>query len=222
MDTAYFCGIDKTPVSMIIAAPPGAGKTWSASALAETDFVQYLCKPFSPSEHRKIIGGNAARTRLLINDDLSLTSRWNAKEYFGTFCMIIDGEVQYTQWKTVHHFHMNCSTVLCCTSDYYNSNIDDMKAMGLLDRLIPVVLGLSNETRKAYQDYERKSHLFDSKPVPRNPEFLEVKSVKTELLSKKNIDPRLLRNLRRMSQYLTDEETEELIDIAHSNGRYEI
>jgi len=222
IDTAYFCGIDETPVSLIIAAPPGAGKTWSASALAETDFVQYLCKPFSPSEHRKIISQNAARTRLLINDDLSLTSRWNAKEYLATFCMIHDGEIMYTQWKTTYHAHMHCSMVLYCTTDYLHSNFDDMKAMGFTDRVIPIILGLSNETRKIYQKYEQESHLFDSKPALRNPEFLEIKSVKTELLAKKDIDPRAFRSLRRMSQYLTEEETEELIDVAHSNERYEI
>lgn len=222
VDTAYFCGVGKTPVFLIIAAPPGSGKTWSTSSIAETDFVLYLNKPFSPAEHRKIIVKNAPRTRLFINDDLSLSSRWNAKEYFSTFCMIYDGEVVFTQWKSTIQAHTQCSMVLCCTTDYYHSNRDDMVALGLLDRLIPIVLGLSNETRKKYQHYIQDTSIYDSAPTQRDPVFKEQKIIKKGIISKKDIDPRLLLNIRRMSQYLTDEETEELIAVAHSNGKYEI
>lgn len=222
IDTAYFCGLDNTPVSMIIAAPSGAGKTWSSSAISESDFVLYMTGVSSPNEHRKIIQGAASRTRLLINDDLGLTARWNQAEYYATFCMIADGKIQYTVWRTTHFATTKCSLILCCTRDYYRKNVDMMIEMGLLDRVVPIILGLSDETRKAYQRYEQKTSIQDSKPSQRDPIIPEIKTVKTEMLSKKDIDPRLLHNLRRMSQYLTEDETEELIEVAHSNGRFEI
>ncbi len=222
VDTAYFCGIDGTPVSVLIAAPSGAGKSWSTSAVANTDFVQYIGKVYSPNEHRAIIGKNASRTRLLINDDLGLTARWNQVEYYSTFCMIHDGELMFKVFRQTQHVSTTCSMILCCTLDYFYSHRDDMSGMGLLDRVVPVILRLSNETRREYQEYEMKGNIMDSKPAPRNPSFLDVRKPKVDMVLKKNIDPRLLRNLRRMSQYLTEEETEELIEVAHSNGKYEI
>jgi hypothetical protein len=222
IDTAYFCGIGRTPVFLIIAAPPGAGKTWCTSSISETDFVLYMNKPYSPAEHRKIIAKHAPRMRLFINDDLSLSARWNAKEYFATFCMIYDGEVVFTQWKSTIQAHTRCSMVLCCTTEYYHANRDDMTALGLLDRLIPIVLELSSETRKKYQSYIQDTSVFDNTPVQRDPVFKDARTVKKGIISKKDIDPRLLLNIRRMSQFLTDDETEELIAVAHSNGKYEI
>lgn len=222
VDTAYFCGVNQTPVFIIIATPPGAGKTWSTSALTDTDFVQYINKPYSPNEHRKIITNHASRTRLLINDDLSLTSRWNQMEYYSTFCMIADGEILFTQWKSTTQARMNCSLVLCCTLDYYYANHDNMISGGMLDRLVPIVLGLSNDTRKKYQKYIQNANVYDNKAPKRDPTFADIKIVKKELLSKKDINPRLLMNIKRMSQFLTEDETDELIAVAHSNGKFEV
>jgi len=224
VDTAYLCGINKTPVHVIINAPPGSGKTWSTSALDSVDFVYYIDKPLSPSEHRKAIGARAPRTRLLINDDLSLAARWNAKEYFATFCMIADGELTFKQWKQITFAKTYCSIVLCCTCDYFYANYDDMTGIGLFDRLVPLSLGLSNETRQLYQEHVKRYGLNNSIPEPRYPEYPEKSIAKTDIVMSKNINPRLLRNLLRMSQYLTTDETTELIEIAHSPEKpeYEI
>lgn len=223
VDAAYYCGIDGTPVSLIIAAPPGAGKTWSTRSISGCDFVMYLSGTYSPNEHRKIVKEAAARTRLIINDDLGLTSRWNQSEYYATFAMISDGRVQYTVWRTSHITPINCSLILCCTYDYYRMNRDKMLEMGLLDRVVPLVMGLSFETRKQYQKYREHTSIRSNGPTEREPaEPPTPRTVKTDLISRKDIDPRMFLNLQRLSQYLTEEETVELIEIAHSEGKYEI
>jgi hypothetical protein len=224
VDTAYLCGINNTPVYVILAAPPGSGKTWSTCALEDVDFVHYINMPSSPSEHRKMIGVKGPRTRLLINDDLGLTARWNQAEYFSTFCMIADGKIAYKQFKTLVYAKMNCSLLLCCTTDYFYAHYDEMTSGGLFDRLTPIVLGLSNETRTTYQKYIEKSSIYTVKPYPRYPIFADERIVKSDLISTKNISPRMLVNIRRLSQYLTEEETDELVSIAHApdSPEYEI
>jgi hypothetical protein len=222
VDTAYFCGIDGTPVHVLIAAPPGAGKTWCVSALEDTDFVRYINKVYSPNEHRKILCRDAPRVCLLINDDLGLTARWNQSEYFATFCMVAGGDLEYTVYKQTQHAITNYSVIICCTSDYYYSNADNMRAMGLMDRFVPIILGLSKETRELYREYQRSSSLKNSKPAPRTPTIPDTREEKLDLILEKKVDARLTLNLRRMSQYLTEDETDELIEVAHSNARFEL
>jgi hypothetical protein len=224
VDAAYWCGIEDTPVSVLLALPPGSGKTYCTASLKKIDFVHYIGKPMSPNEHRQEIARNAARTRLLINDDLSLCSRWNAKEYFSTFNMVADGEIKYTQYKSTVSAITHCSTVLCCTTSYFNDNYIGMESGGLLDRLIVIALGLSAETRALYQKAILSQPIGDSLPPQREPEFLtasacDVAMEKDKLLDIKNIDPRLLKNLRRISQYLTLDESKELITVAHAGDR---
>lgn len=224
VDAAYWCGIEGTPVSVMITAPPGSGKTWSTASLQKIDFVQYIGKPISPNEHRYVIARYADRTRLLINDDLSLCSRWNAKEYFSTFNMISDGEIRFTQYKSTVCAQMKCSLVLCCTSAYFNDNYEAMEAGGLLDRLLLINVGLSQETRAYYQHAVLSCPIGQSRTPTREPEFLtasacDVALEKNNLLGIKNIDPRLLSNLRHISQFLTLDETKELIAVAHADDR---
>jgi hypothetical protein len=159
---------------------------------------------------------------LLINDDLGLAARWNAKEYFATFCMVADKELQFTQYKQVQHAYLACSVVLCCTLDYYHAHKEDMQAIGLLDRVIPLVFGLSRETRREYQTYQEKCNVMDETCTPRQPEVIKPGRMKSDIIASHDVDPRLLRNLQRISQYLTNEETSELIEAAHTNGKYEI
>lgn len=224
VDAAYWCGIENTPVSVLLTLPPGSGKTYSTASLKKIDFVHYIGKPMSPNEHRQEIARNAARTRLLINDDLSLCSRWNAREYFSTFNMVADGEIKYTQYKSTISAITKSSLVLCCTTSYFNDNYVSMESGGLLDRLIVVALGLSAETREAYQKAIFAQPIGQSIVPPREPEFLtasacDVAIEKDIVIQKKNIDPRLLNNLRRISQYLTLEESKELIAVAHAGDR---
>jgi hypothetical protein len=221
IDVAYVAAIDGTPVSILIAAPTGAGKTWAGKAIENVDFVQYINHVYSPNEHRSVIVEKAARTRLLINDDLGKTARWNQKEYFSTFMSICDGELSYTQWKQHQHARMACSLVIICTTDYYVTNSRDMAGMGLLDRMVPIVVGLSQETRKTYQDTIRL-HLGGRNPPPRDPTLVEKGEFKDDVIGKKDINPRLLQNLSYMSQYLTDEEFTELVAISHDGDKYEV
>jgi hypothetical protein len=221
VDVAYLCGCDNTPVSLLIATPPGAGKTYATKSLQNVDFVQYLNHVYSPNEHRAIIASKAARTRLLINDDLGLAARWNQKEFFSTFIMVADGEISFTQWRQNQHAILNCSLVLLCTLDYYTTNRNDMAGMGLYDRVIPIVAGLSQETRRSYQDSIRL-HRSTRNPPNREPYQPEKGEFKDDLIEKKDIDPRLLQNLTYMSAWMTDNEFAELVSIAHEQDKYEV
>jgi hypothetical protein len=221
IDVAYMCGIDDTPVSVFIAAPSGAGKTFSARSVMDTDFVQYISDVYSPNEHRHVIVDKAPRTRLFINDDLGKTARWNQKEYFSTFMAVADGELSYTQWHQHQFARTVCSMVLLATTDYYTINKRDMAAMGLLDRVVPVVVGLSQETRHEYQDRIRQ-HLNTREPPRRDPHLYDKGEYKDDLIERKDINPRLLQNLSYMSQYMTDEEFVELIAVAHEEDKYEV
>lgn len=224
IDVAYLCGCDNTPISLLISTPPGGGKTWASKSIQNADFVQYLNHIFSPNEHRATIAGKAARTRLLINDDIGLAARWNQKEFYSTFIMIADGEISFTQWKQNQHAVLNCSLVLLCTLDYYTVNHGDMVAMGLYDRVVPIVVGISQETRRVYQDNIRlrRSSRLSRNPPERLPEPLEKGEFKDEMIEKKDIEPRLLQNLAYMSQWLTDDEFSELVSIAHEHNKWEV
>lgn len=222
VDVAYLCGIDGTPISLMLAMPPGSGKTWSTRSIAGSDFVLYLNKVYSPNEHRSVIGRNAARTKLLINDDLGFSARWNKIEYFSTFCMVIDGEIMFTVYKQTQHAVTNFSVVLCCTLDYFYAARNDMVTLGLYDRVVPICLRLSADTRHKYQQMVNDGTVCSNTPAPREPEITDKQEVKKGILEEKDIDPRLLMNLKFMSQYLTDDEFIELINVAHSNGKYEL
>ena len=224
VDAAYFCGVDATPISVLIAMPPGSGKTWSASAIRNAPFVQYLNKVYSPNEHRNIIGTECDRTCLLINDDLGLLARWNQSEYFSTLCMVIDGELVFKQFRSMQHAVFRCSVLLCCTSEYYNQHRDTMAGMGLLDRLIPIVMNVSKETRLHYQQCSQASDIRCSDAPKRTPDysFDAPRVVQDKIIAECNLDPRLMRNIRRISQYLTEDELYELIEVANKPGRYEI
>lgn len=223
VDTAYFCGFEKMPVSVLIAAPPGSGKSWCTCALRDVEGVQYISKVYSPSEHRKMIGDAASRTRLLINDDLGLMARWNQTEYFSSFCMAHDGELLFRQFRAQTHAQMRCSIVLCCTLDYFYANVDTMRAIGLLDRVIPIILDLSDVTRERYKSAVMQSDLQEREPPQRYPSPPdETRIVKTEAILRNNVGPRELKNLRRMSLFLTDDEVDELIAVTHNESKYEV
>jgi hypothetical protein len=228
IDVAYLCGLDRTPVTIIISAPPGAGKTWATQSIAESNLVQYIGGVHSPNEHRKIIGDRAARTRLIINDDLGLSARWNMKEYIATFIMIANGDLEFTMHKQSQHESCNASLILCCTAKHFDKVKDDMKEMGLWDRSIPIDVRLSKETRQNYQInfVEKTAGIYDKyddrMPPQRHPELRPKHQIKTPQLLEKDVDPRLLRNLSYMSQYLSDDEYNELIDVALNPRKYEI
>ncbi len=181
---------------------------------------------YSPNEHRKLIADRAARTRLIINDDLGLSARWNMKEYISTFIMVANGELEFTMHKQTQHESCTASLVLCCTSKHFDKVKDDMKEMGLWDRSIPVDVRLSKETRRAYQqsfiDGANCPGFDDRTPAQRKPELRKKGKKKTPQLLEKDVDPRLLRNLSYFSQYLTDDEYNELIDVALNPRKFEV
>jgi len=223
VDVAYWCGRLSTPVSIIIAAPPGAGKTWSTKSISGVNRVCYVNTSTSPNEHRKLIASNAPRTSLLINDDIGYFLN-RKDEYFVTFGMVIDGRISHTMYKTVQTAVMNCSLILCCTTEQFFDNLDSLKASGLYSRIVPIILGLSAETRADYQKSILSGEIrCTSDPKPRKPAPLKRGKPKDSIIHEYDVEPRMIANIRSMSQYLTEAETEELILIAHSRRmEYEV
>lgn len=224
IDAAFCCGIDRTPVSIILAAPPGAGKTWSTRSIAKINGVRYLSHSTSPNEHRKLIISDAPRIRLLINDDAGqLFTSHRREEFLTTFSSVIDGRIAYTVYKTGHFAYINCSLVLCCTRAQYFDVMEDMEKSGLHSRLIPFIVSLSEETRGMYQKNALSERIEPKYTPERSPNLLERHAPKDDILRKCDVEPRLLTNIRIISQYLTDDETIELINVSHSRGsEYEI
>lgn len=229
VDVAYLCGIDNTPVFIFISGPTGCGKTWATQSISETNLVCYVGGVYSPNEHRKLLCKDASRTRLLINDDLGLAARWNVKEYIGTFIMVANGELEFTMHKQSQHGRFNCSVVLCCTDDHFDKTAGDMIGMGLLDRFVPIIITLSGRTKDDYRhsfvsrtEEGNKDQIDDRMPPQRTPELRTKNHAKTIPLITKKVDPRMLRNLSYMSQYLTDDEFSELIDVALNPKKFEL
>lgn len=215
VDVAYWCGYNRTPVSLLLAAPPGSGKTWATQSLRGYNRVCYINTGTSPNEHRKLIITEAARTSLLINDDIGYFLN-RREEYFVTFGMIIDGRIAHTVFKTGQFAEMKTSLVLCCTDTQYYDVKDSMVASGLHSRLVPLVMGLSAQTRRAYQQSVLSRPICDTTAPPeRRPAPMKCGKPKDEIIAEFDVDPRLISNIRRMSQYMSEAETEELIDIAH-------
>ena len=224
VDVAFICGIDRTPVSILIATPPGAGKTWATKSIELINGVKYLSHSTSPNEHRKLITHEAPRIRLLINDDAGQLFSSNRREQFlTTFSSVIDGRIAYTVYKTGHYAYTNCSLILCCTQSQYYDVQEDMERSGLHSRLIPFVVGTSEETRINYQERLLLGKI-ESENIPNRQPVLYPRDLpKDDIIRESDVEPRLLKNIRVMSQYLTEEQTDELIKVAHSKGsEYEI
>lgn len=216
VDACYYCAVDKTPVFGYIAGGTGTGKTWSTEALKNETFVKYMNKVYSPQEHRAEIAKNAPRTKLLINDDLGLCSRWNAKDYFSTFIMAMDGEISYTQYKNTMTSTTNFSVVLCSTSTYFDQNRAAMDGMGLLDRMMLFAVGLSEESREIYQRHAIMSMNGRHPPIRQPIRHYTRDMVNNPFpLMDYNLNPRNINNLKHIQKYLDDESMAELIGVVN-------
>jgi len=222
VDAVYCCGIARTPVAIILAAPPGTGKTWSTQGIAnQTDvpFIQYFTGAMSPTSHRQIILSLADQTRLIVHDDIGLCSRFDQDQLFSTYMMIISGEIEFQQYKTLEYAKINTSVIICCTMAYYADHSKIMQGKGLLDRLLPVVVNLSNETRSEYQ---RSINIFDDSPPKREPQIADQTAPKTDILIDNDVSPRWMRSLSKLSQILSDDELLELIAVLNRPMKYEV
>jgi hypothetical protein len=219
IDVALQASRDKTPLYIWIVAGPGTGKSWACESIQHLPGVAFLNKVYSPKTHRELIGLNSPSTMLLINDDLGLCTRWNAKEYFSTFIMCIDGEIEYKQYKNTTSAKTNFSIILLSTEDYYNQNYDDVKGMGLYDRIIPVVVKLSHESRKERQKFIGTS-INSRHPPQRNAKIFENHGAQD--LSAWDLEPRLISNMNILSQYFSKEQMDEIVQVVKNPGRYEV
>lgn len=217
VDAIYFAGIDGKPIHGLIAGETGVGKTWCTKSISQQRYVQYLSANDSPSEHRKVIIDSSRRTKLLINDDLGLMTG-RIKEYFATFIMAMDGAISHSHFKTKVRSDTSFSLILCMTKDYIEQNRAMLEGMGVVDRMMPLCLGVSDDTRREYQEHQANDLTVTKDPKQRVP----VRSLGRDLIKNPfplldyNISPRNIGNLKIIQKYLSDNEMEELINILHS------
>lgn len=222
VDAAYCCGIANTPVAVLLAAPPGTGKSWSTQSISDNSdvpFVHYITGAMSATSHRKIVMTRAEQTRLIIHDDIGLCSRFEQEQVFSTYMMIIGNEIDFKQYKTIDFARFNTSVMICCTLAYWSGHAQEIQEKGLLDRLLPVVVGLSKETRTAYQ---QAINIFDDKPAKRIPDTTEQHAPQISFLVEQNVSPRWMRSLAKISQFLSADELMELIRVLDNPMRYEV
>jgi hypothetical protein len=222
VDACYACGIARTPVAVILAAPSGTGKTWATEAITDQSdipFVQYITGAMSATSHRKKILALADYTRLIIHDDIGMCSRFEQEQIFSTYMMITSGKIEFEQYKTMDYKKIDSSVLICCTVGYWADHLRVIEAKGLLDRMLPVVIGLSEETRKSYQ---RDLDIFNTDAPKRLPEIADQHSPLTEIFQKQDVSPRWMRNISKISQFLTEEEVLELIAVLERPMRYEV
>ncbi len=218
IDAAFQCGMDGRPVFIFISAPPGSGKTWASQSLTGKPNIEYYTAAFSPNEYLKHIAKIAPATKLFIHDDLGLCSQWNIDPFNSAWMMMINGKITYKHFKQPLTIPCNFSVILLSTFDFFGMWYDKMKGSGLLDRMVIVQLNLSDETRTNYQFNAQicaEEHLDNRKDAPVREIHLRPKHEPMNLLDK-NINPRSLKNLLKLSTYLIEDEMNELIGIVKS------
>lgn len=225
-DAAYWCAVNDTPVYLIFSGPPATGKTWSTAALRAVPGITYINRILTPNELRKLIERIAAKTLLLIHDDFGLSPSRKIEDLCSVYNMVCDGYLDHEMFTQTQSATTCCSVILCCTKQQYYRYKGAISAGGLLDRMIPVVLNLSIKTRAEHNAAALLSSVYTldvPKRIP-DPNLRNPGSVKESVIKEYNLDTRLMNNIRRISQYLTEEQTRELILITEpeSEGKYEI
>lgn len=224
VDAAYQCGMSNQPIAIYIAGDSGIGKTWASRSISEYPNVVYYSAAYSPNEYRKHIADRAQGCKLFIHDDLGLSGSYNIREFIPAWNMMIDGKLDYRHYKTSVSKNCNFSVVLISTLGSFYNWRDIMRELGLLDRVLLIKLSLSDETRQNYSldaqcDAERG--LCSGSPEQRNP-ALRQRHEPLNLLDM-NISPRYIKNLLRLSMYLSSQEMEEVIKIVKDDSvEYEV
>ena len=222
VDATYCCGIARTPIAVLLAAPPGTGKTWSTRGISNQSaipFIQYISGTMTPTSHREEILSLADQTKLIIHDDIGLCSRFDQDQIFATYMMIISGEIEYRQYKKLDYQKIQTSILICSTLSYYAEHERTMKNNGLFDRLLPIAVSLSNTTRS---DYQKSINIFDDRPPKREPQVTEQRAPQTDLLIDNDVSPRWMRSLSKISQFLSEDELLELLGILTRPMKYEV
>ncbi len=219
VDIALQCGKDREPIHIYIAADPGSGKTWATKSLEHERGVDYHQASYTPNEYKMHIDSIKNTTKLFIHDDVGRISPAYAKDYISTFCDLTEGHTEFRQFKKSMAASFRFSTIFTSTLGWYYAWRDVMHETGFFDRVLVVLLELSEDTREEYQFTMQESaddHSLSNDPAPRKPKVRE-KHEPLQLYRNYNIDPRNLRNLLVMSKYLNQIELDELIGVIQSD-----
>lgn len=210
--------MDNRPVFIYICAPPGSGKTWASQSLSGQTNIEYYSSAFSPNEYLKYIAKIAPATKLLLHDDLGLCAQWNVDPFNSAWMMMLNGKITYKHFKQPITARCNFSLILLSTTDFFGMWYDKMTGSGLLDRMLVIQLNLSEETRVNYQVAAQicaDDMLDNCRDAPLREIHLRERHIPMQLCDK-NINPRSLKNLLKLSTYLTEDEMNELIAIVKS------
>lgn len=216
VNAAYNCGNRDEPVFIHIAGDPGIGKTFATKSVETVRGVFYFSASFTPNEYKCTLKNIAERTVLLIHDDVGRGNPKYTYDFLAAFCDITEGHTEHRQYKKNIIADYGFSAIFTSTTAWFYQWKDTMTSMGYLDRVLPLQLSLHPNTRKAYQtacQVAARKGSISNDPAPRDIPITEPHDPIE--LDDYNIDPRNLRNLLRLSCYLTYDEMVELINIVH-------
>jgi hypothetical protein len=218
IDAAYYCAQDRQPVFIHISAPPGAGKTYATKSLETISGISYFSANYTPTEYKLHIQAVSKHTQLFIHDDVGRCSSRYVPDYISAMCDIIEGQVEYRQYKKNINVDFNFSTVFTSTSGWFYRWKEIMTETGYLDRVLLIQLDLHPDTEKKYRiicsDDALAGCCFD-KPQPRK--LTEFKKHSSLELCDLKIAPRNIRNILRLSYFLDESEMMELIAVVQTD-----
>jgi len=218
VDAAFLCGRDKQPVFLHIAGDPGIGKTYSTKSIKAVHGVTYFSASYSPNEYKGHIKEVSKHTMLFIHDDVGRGNPSYTKDFISAFCDICEGHTEYRQYRKNLSSDFNFSGVFTSTTAWFYNWKDVMQEMGYLDRVLPIQVELHPDTEVLYRNACMDAALegcLSNEPALRKITDLE-KHDPMELYSMK-VAPRNLRNILRLSCYLSREEMLELIAVIQAD-----
>lgn len=218
VDAAFWCGQDRQPVFLHIAGDPGIGKTYATKSLETINGISYFSANFSPNEYKLHVKDISKHTQLFIHDDVGRCNPSYVPDYLSALCDIAEGHIEFRQYKKNINADFNFSAVFTSTIGWYYRWKDIMSEVGYLDRVLPIQLELHPSTEIAYRNKCTDDALegcISSDPAVRVITPME-KHPPIDLCGVK-VAARNLRNLLRLSNYLSKPEMLELIAVIQAD-----
>ncbi len=176
----------------------------------------YFSASYSPNEYRGFIKQVAPTTVLFIHDDVGRGNPSYYKDFISAFCDITEGHLEYRQYKKNFNIDFNFSAIFTSTTAWFYSWKDVMDEIGYLDRVLPLQLELHPDTKDLYRflcHEAARCGTLSNNPAPRKLSITAADKHEPIDLNSCHVDPRNLRNVLRLSRYLTSDETKELISV---------
>ena len=215
VDAVYRCSLTGEKVNLYIAAPPDTGKTYATKTAREWPGVAYFWGKYSLTEYVLYLQNEAKNAKLFIHDDIGRVSPRYFQDYVAVWAMMGDGEVVVKNYGKTMVAFSPYSVILTSTIDQYHQWTQLFRATGLLNRFLPVKVGISDESAKEYLRGIQIKAWEDTGPSSdgQYPKLDPTPLIRRDAmdLAKLGIGPRHAQSLLSLSRYLPEEALEELV-----------